>query len=50
MVQHTVAKGSSAPLLWGASHEDVCQGESDDPRGLSQGGGVVQGAVQIIAR
>src|SRR5437660_6642252 len=44
-------KGVQAyPPFRGAGHQDVCQGESDDPSGPGEGGGGGQGAMKIIAR
>jgi len=36
---HTVAKGFKRIRYYGVQPRRRCQGESDDPRGLSQGGG-----------
>ena len=47
MVQHTHAQRVQAhPVLRGASHQDVCQGQGGDSSGLGQGRGRGQGRRQ----
>src|SRR5437879_7467162 len=43
---HDAQRVQAHPPFRGAGHQDVCQGESDDPSGPGEGGGGGQGCHQ----